>query len=58
MGDNLIDRARNQFACDDIEIDNDAKVSESSDGVWVQAWVWLDNEEVQVDGNIVRVYQG
>jgi hypothetical protein len=51
MADDWIDRARNQFACDDIEIDNDAKVSKSSDGAWVQAWVWLDNEEAQIDGN-------
>ena len=47
MGDNissnLIELARDQYASDDLEIDDDAKVSESSEGVWVQAWVWLDN---------------
>lgn len=26
---------------DNIEVDNNACVSESEDGVWVQAWVWL-----------------
>ena len=46
MSDNLIDKAREQYASDDLEIDDDAKVSESSEGAWVQAWVWLDNAEV------------
>lgn len=26
---------------DDINVDDDAKLSEGSDGVWVQAWVWV-----------------
>jgi hypothetical protein len=33
---------------DDIEIDNDAKLSvaDEDNGAWVQAWVWVHNEEV------------
>lgn len=37
--------ARRKYASDTIEIDEDAKVSVADTGVWVQAWVWLPNEE-------------
>ena len=29
----------------EIEIDADATVSESNDGAWVQAWVWVADDE-------------
>jgi len=29
----------------DILIDNDALAAVARDGVWVQAWVWVPNEE-------------
>lgn len=38
-------RAREIYAAgsdDDIEIDDNAKVSRADDGTWVQAWVWLE----------------
>jgi hypothetical protein len=44
----LIERARDEYAyCSDnnIEIDDDAGFSVAEDGVWVQAWVWLHNEQ-------------
>jgi hypothetical protein len=28
---------------DNIAVDDDAKLSRTDDGVWVQAWVWVDN---------------
>lgn len=37
----IIARARNEWADDDISIDDGAKVSVADDGAWVQAWVWL-----------------
>jgi hypothetical protein len=44
--------ARRQYAMgssDDVEIDTDAVVSETDDGWWVAAWVWvykpLEDEE-------------
>ena len=40
-----IARARDEYADSDLAIDDDAKVSESDEGVWVQAWVWLRNSE-------------
>jgi hypothetical protein len=46
--DEEIDRAREEYAQgsdDDIEIDDGAASSVADDGVWVQAWVWLANEE-------------
>lgn len=43
-----IERARLMYAYpsdDDIEIDEDALVSNADTGVWVQAWVWLPDDE-------------
>lgn len=35
---------------DDIEIDySDVKTSEGDEGMWVQAWVWVSNEQVEED---------
>ena len=31
-----------------LEIDDDAKVSRTDDGAYVQAWVWLSNEEADL----------
>jgi hypothetical protein len=33
------------YARDDVEIDDDAKVSSSDLGVYVQAWVWVPYPE-------------
>lgn len=43
-----IERARSEYADDDINIDDGAAASRADDGVWVAAWVWL-SEEYQVD---------
>jgi hypothetical protein len=51
-GPELVSRARKQYADgsdDNIEIDKDAGKSECDDGVWVQAWVWLRNEDKAAD---------
>jgi len=40
-----IKQARKDYANDDVEIDDNAKTSETDDGVWVSAWVWLKNKE-------------
>lgn len=36
----------------DIEVDSDAATSRSAEsgGAWVQAWVWVSNEEVRPQG--------
>lgn len=42
-----VELARETYAdydCD-LEIDDEAGTSETDTGVWVQAWVWLSNEE-------------
>lgn len=31
---------------DNLEIDEEALVSEGEGGVWVQAWVWMPNEDM------------
>ena len=41
-----IARARAVHHCDDVQIDDDAKVSETEGGgAWVQAWVYLPLED-------------
>ena len=42
--------AKDQYQDDDLEINEDAKVSVADDpdgevGAWVQAWVWVDRPE-------------
>lgn len=41
-----IKHARNEYATDEINIDDDALTSVPDDGsgVWVAAWVWLSSE--------------
>lgn len=44
-----IKRARDQWASDELEIDDGARASrdtESNTGYWVAAWVWIDNPNV------------
>ena len=40
-----IGKARALYQEDDIEIDDDALVSRAEDGFWVQAWVWVGNDD-------------
>lgn len=41
----IITRARELYANDETEIDDDPAVSHADDGTWVAAWVWVSNEE-------------
>lgn len=43
--DELIDAATEKYGSTDIEIDYNAEVSKADDGFWVQAWVWLGDED-------------
>lgn len=38
-------QAREMYADDDVMIDDDAQVSEAENGVWVQAWVWVGEDD-------------
>ena len=41
----LIAIARREYQTDDIEIDDNAKISRTDEnGAWVQAWVWVSDE--------------
>lgn len=42
----LRDRARELYGDDELAVDDDARISESEDGAWVQAWVWLATGEM------------
>jgi hypothetical protein len=36
-------KARNEFANNELEVDNDARVSGTKEeGAWVKAWVWVE----------------
>ena len=37
--------AKKHYGSDEIEIDDDAEVSISENGAFVQAWVWVDCED-------------
>lgn len=42
--------ADNIYGCDEIEIDDDANISPNDEGgCWVQAWVYVRDEEAGVD---------
>jgi hypothetical protein len=43
----FIEAARNIYQNDDIEVDDDAKLSETDDGAWVSAWVWVNDDEIR-----------
>lgn len=41
-----IEKAREYYQEEgNIEIDNNAEISKSDEGAYVQAWVWVPNEE-------------
>ncbi|MBM5817749.1 MAG: hypothetical protein FJ083_14545 [Cyanobacteria bacterium K_Offshore_surface_m2_239] len=42
MEPDYIDEAKTRYETESIRIDDDAVVSASSNGAWVQAWVWVD----------------
>lgn len=45
----IIELARQRYAIpshDDLEIDDNPKLSEAEGGTWVAAWVWVDNERL------------
>lgn len=44
---NARDIARALYAGEDIQIDENALISEGEDGSWVQAWVWVSNEDIE-----------
>lgn len=47
----IITRARELYADDETEIDDDPAVSHADDGTWVAAWVWVSNEEAGLIDN-------
>ncbi|MFO0452698.1 MAG: hypothetical protein ACK52I_29265 [Pseudomonadota bacterium] len=36
-----------RFDADDIEIDDTPGVSDTDNGVWVSAWVWVPNAKIE-----------
>jgi hypothetical protein len=47
-GDEIyIQKARDEYTDDELEIDDNPVVSHGDDGVWVSAWVWVSDEDVE-----------
>lgn len=47
-----VSKAREKYAdpsSDDIEIDDDPFISTADGGIWVNAWVWVSDEEIEVE---------
>jgi len=42
--------ARRLHADDDVQIYDDAQVSEADEGMWVEAWVWVPLEAIEQKG--------
>lgn len=40
-----VERARDSYASEELQVDDNAAVIHADDGVWVAAWVWLPREE-------------
>ena len=51
MSEAYINAAKENYGSDDIEFDADCKVSESDDGAFVQAWVWVSKDDVEGEAN-------
>jgi hypothetical protein len=47
-----IDRARRTGDENDLEIDDNAKMSDGDGGTWVQAWVWVPIGELELTETI------
>jgi hypothetical protein len=45
----ILQTARDLYACDDIQIDDGAALSETDSGTWVAAWVWVPKPEDNED---------
>ena len=45
-----IEKAREEFANDELEIDDDPVTSVSDEGVWVSAWVWVPHSGPKLEG--------
>lgn len=44
-----VEVARDIYGSDDIEIDDDATISAADDGVWVAGWLWVHNENRDIE---------
>ncbi len=45
-----IEAARSGWGTDEIEIDGDARISETENGFWIEGWLWMDgNADDQTD---------
>jgi hypothetical protein len=49
--DAIAAKAREQYGTNEVEIEDPPFVSESGDGAWVMAWVWLGNDEEATSGD-------
>lgn len=50
--DAFIAAAREAYGSDEIEVDDDAKISEGDEGAFVQGWLWVSNAEAGLDEDL------
>lgn len=43
----FVDKARELYSTDEIEIDDHPVLSVTDDGAWVSAWVWVAQEDLE-----------
>lgn len=48
----MIHAARVEYGGDDIQIDDDAGTSDTNEGVWIQAWVFMRDDASDDDDDI------
>ena len=42
----IIQSAVQEYESDDIQIENNPRISVGDNGAWVQAWVWVQTKEI------------
>lgn len=49
----FLSAARDLYQNDELEFDDDAALSESQGGYWVQGWKWIANSEAKVEAMLL-----
>ena len=45
--DLYVSKARELYADDDLEIDDNPNISVAENGMWVAAWVWVSDDDMR-----------
>jgi len=54
----IVDKVRQLYQTDLIQISSCAKIARSESGDWIEAWIWLPKEEEpDVSKNVVPIFK-